>query len=82
MPSWAQSRTVPLFELAITIRSAPAGAASTARDMKKRYGIQEIPVVYLFDSTGTVTHAHVGFKEEHVAELDAAVRAAMAGGRR
>ncbi len=34
--------------------------------MKKKYGVQEIPVVYLIDSTGTITHAHVGFKEEFV----------------
>jgi thiol-disulfide isomerase/thioredoxin len=59
--------------------AAPFGAAGTAKDVKKRYGIQEIPVVYLIDATGTITHAHVGFKEEHVAELDEAVRALVAG---
>ncbi|MBN2265101.1 MAG: TlpA family protein disulfide reductase, partial [Candidatus Aminicenantes bacterium] len=59
--------------------SAPAGLAATAKDIKKRYGVQEIPVVYVFDSSGTITHAHVGFKDEHVAELDAAVRALVGG---
>ncbi len=59
--------------------AAAAGIAATAKDMKKRYGIQEIPVVYLIDSTGTITHAHVGFKEEHIAELDAAVKAILGG---
>jgi thiol-disulfide isomerase/thioredoxin len=61
---------------------APAGAAATAKDMKKAYGVQEIPVVYLFDGTGTITHAHVGFKEEHIAELDAAVKSALRGAAR
>jgi thiol-disulfide isomerase/thioredoxin len=42
--------------------AAPPGVAATAKDMKKKYGVQEIPVVYLFDASGTVTHAHVGFK--------------------
>jgi thiol-disulfide isomerase/thioredoxin len=56
---------------------APAGATATAKDMKKAYGVQEIPVVYLFDATGTITHAHVGFKEEHIAELEAAVKSAL-----
>ena len=62
--------------------AAAAGIAATAKDMKKRYGIQEIPVVYLIDSTGTITHAHVGFKEEHIAELDAAVKAILGGAAR
>lgn len=56
-----------------------AGVAATAKDMKSRYGVQEIPVVYLIDATGTITHAHVGFKEEHIAGLDAAVQALTAG---
>ena len=47
--------------------------------MKKAYGIQEIPVVYLIDASGTITHAHVGFKEEHIAELDAAVKSVLGG---
>jgi len=60
--------------------AAPAaGIAATAKDMKKRYGVQEIPVVYLFDATGTITHAHVGFKEAHIAALDAAVKALLPG---
>ena len=60
--------------------AAPAsGIAATAKDMKKRYGVQEIPVVYLIDATGTITHAHVGFKEAHIAALDAAVKALLPG---
>lgn len=59
-----------------------AGVAATAKDMKTRYGVQEIPVVYLIDATGTITHAHVGFKEEHIAGLDAAVQALTAGASR
>ena len=69
------------------LADAPSGAAgpgiaSTAKDMKKRYGVQEIPVVYLIDSTGTITHAHVGFKEEFIAELDAAVKSVLGGAAR
>ncbi len=59
--------------------ASPAASCATAKDMKKQYGVQEIPVVYIFDATGTITHAHVGFKDEHVAELDAAVKALVAG---
>jgi len=58
---------------------AAAGVPATAKDMKKAYGVQEIPVVYLIDATGTITHAHVGFKEEHIAELDKAVKAVVGG---
>ena len=66
--------------LADSPTAAPAaGIAATAKDMKKRYGVQEIPVVYLFDATGTITHAHVGFKEAHIAALDAAVKALLPG---
>jgi thiol-disulfide isomerase/thioredoxin len=61
---------------------APPGAAATAKDMKKAYGVQEIPVVYLIDAAGTITHAHVGFKEEHIVELDAAVKSALGGAAR
>jgi len=60
----------------------PEGGASTAKDMKRKYEVQEIPVVYLIDSSGTITHVHVGFKEEHIAELDKAVNALLGGGKR
>ncbi len=70
--------TYPMLADAPTCAAA-AGIAATAKDMKKRYGVQEIPVVYLIDSTGTITHAHVGFKEAFVAELDAAVKAVLGG---
>jgi len=59
--------------------ASPLAACATAKDMKRQYGVQEIPVVYLFDSTGTITHAHVGFKDEHVAELETAVKALVTG---
>jgi thiol-disulfide isomerase/thioredoxin len=60
--------------------AGPAGVASTAKEMKKRYDVQEIPVVYLIDSSGTITHVHVGFKEEHIAELDKGVNALLRKG--
>jgi thiol-disulfide isomerase/thioredoxin len=64
--------------------SVPAaeGAAGTAKDMKKRYGVQGIPVVYLIDSSGTIVHAHVGSTDEQMAELDRAVAALLGGGKR
>ena len=61
--------------------ASPEGVVGTAKDMKKKYEVQEIPVVYLIDSSGTITHVHVGFKEEHIAELDKAVNALLGGGK-
>ena len=62
--------------------ASPEGVVRTAKDMKKKYEVQEIPVVYLIDSSGTITHVHVGFKEEHIAELDKAINALLGGGKR
>jgi thiol-disulfide isomerase/thioredoxin len=62
--------------------ASPEGVVRSAKDMKKKYEVQEIPVVYLIDSSGTITHVHVGFKEEHIAELDKAVNALLGGGKR
>lgn len=59
----------------------PAGGVSTAKDMKKKYNVQEIPVVYLIDSSGTITHVHVGFKQAFIAELDKAIKALLGGGK-
>jgi len=58
---------------------AAAGVAATAKDMKKKYGVQEIPVVYLIDASGTITHAHVGATDELAAELDRAIAALLGG---
>ena len=68
--------TYPMLADPPSLTAAP-GIAATAKDMKKKYGVQEIPVVYLIDSTGTITHAHVGFKEEFVPELEAAVKSVV-----
>jgi len=62
--------------------TSPEGVVRAAKDMKKKYEVQEIPVVYLIDSSGTITHVHVGFKEEHIAELDKAINALLGGGKR
>jgi len=51
----------------------PPGVVRSAKDMKNRYKVQEIPVVYLVDPKGRITHVHIGFKEEFVEELDHAV---------
>ena len=58
---------------------AAAGVSATAKDMKKRYGVQEIPVVYLIDASGTITHAHVGATDAQMAELDRAIAALLGG---
>lgn len=50
----------------------------SALDMKKEYKVQGIPVVYLIDSQGIITHAHTGFKKEHVAEIEHAIESIVA----
>jgi len=60
--------------------AAAAGVSATAKDMKKKYGVQEIPVVYLIDASGTIVHAHVGFTDEQMAELDKSISALVGGG--
>jgi thiol-disulfide isomerase/thioredoxin len=62
--------------------AAASGVSATAKDMKKAYDVQEIPVVYLIDSTGTITHAHVGATNELAAALDKAIVALAGGGAR
>jgi thiol-disulfide isomerase/thioredoxin len=57
------------------------GILRTAQDMKKPYDAITIPVVYLIDATGTITHVHQGFKPEHIAELEEAIKKAVAGGK-
>lgn len=57
----------------------PESVAATAKDMKKRYGVQDIPVVYLIDASGTITHAHVGATDELAAKLDRAIAALLGG---
>ncbi len=45
----------------------------TARDMKSRYKVQAIPVVYLIDSKGIIQHAHTGFKEKDIEDIENAI---------
>jgi thiol-disulfide isomerase/thioredoxin len=59
----------------------PESVAATAKDMKKRYAVQDIPVVYLIDASGTITHAHIGATDELAAELDRAIAALLGGGK-
>ena len=58
----------------------PSGVLGTAKDIAAAYDVQEIPVVYIIDASGTIVHVHVGFKDEHAAELDAAVAALVSAG--
>ena len=55
--------------------SAPEipGIILKTKDMGSRYQAVEIPVVYIIDSRGTIVHAHMGFKKEHVAEIEKAI---------
>jgi thiol-disulfide isomerase/thioredoxin len=57
------------------------GVLRTAQGMKKPYDAVTIPVVYLIDATGTIVHVHQGFKPEHMAELETAVKNCLAGGK-
>jgi thiol-disulfide isomerase/thioredoxin len=45
----------------------------TAKDMKSQYKVQAIPVVYLIDSTGIIQHAHTGFKEKDIEDIENAI---------
>jgi thiol-disulfide isomerase/thioredoxin len=55
------------------------GIIHTTQEMKSRYKVQGIPVVYLIDSQGTIKHAHVGFKEKYVEELDHSINELIPG---
>jgi thiol-disulfide isomerase/thioredoxin len=44
-----------------------------AKDMKARYKVQAIPVVYLIDSKGIIQHAHTGFKEKDITDIESAI---------
>ncbi len=50
------------------------GLLRTTREMSTKYGVQEIPVVYLIDSKGIIDHAHVGFKKEEMGDLERTVQ--------
>ena len=45
----------------------------SAKDMKSQYKVQAIPVVYLIDSKGIIQHAHTGFKEKDIVEIEKAI---------
>jgi thiol-disulfide isomerase/thioredoxin len=47
----------------------------TAKDMKSIYKAQAIPVVYLIDSKGIIQHAHLGFKEKDIEDIENAINA-------
>ena len=56
------------------------GILRTTKDMKKLYDAETIPLVYLIDAKGTIVHVHQGFTPEHMTELEAVVKATLAGG--
>lgn len=49
------------------------GIIRTSGDMKSKYKVQGIPVVYLINSKGIIEHVHLGFKKEHITEIDNAI---------
>ena len=49
--------------------------------MKGPYGAEEIPVVYVIDSAGKITYAHMGFDKNKAADLEKAVQATIEGSR-
>jgi len=57
-----------------------ADVVQTTKDMAGRYKVQEIPVVYIIDAAGVITHAHIGFKKDQVPELDEGIGALVGGG--
>jgi thiol-disulfide isomerase/thioredoxin len=56
------------------------GLLRTTRAMSTKYGVQEIPVVYLIDSKGIIDHAHVGFKKEVMSDLERTVQSLIKEG--
>ena len=62
-----------------TTGTAADGLIRTTQDMKAKYKVQDIPVVYLIGAKGAITHVHVGFKKEHITELEAAVAELLKG---
>ena len=51
----------------------------TSRDMKSVYKAQAIPVVYLVDSKGIIQHAHTGFKEKDIEDIENAINSLTKG---
>ena len=51
----------------------------TSRDMKSVYKAQVIPVVYLVDSKGIIQHAHTGFKEKDIEDIENAINSLERG---
>ncbi|UCE40538.1 MAG: TlpA family protein disulfide reductase [Candidatus Aminicenantes bacterium] len=45
----------------------------TAKKMKAQYKVQAIPVVYLINSKGVIQHAHTGFKEKDIEDIEKAI---------
>ncbi len=57
-------------QLCTPTAASAAGLIRSPQEMASAYKVQEIPVVYVFDREGCIVHAHVGFKEDHVTELE------------
>ena len=51
----------------------------TSRGMKSAYKAQAIPVVYLIDSKGIIQHAHTGFKEKDIEDIENAINSLTTG---
>ncbi len=60
-------------QLSTPVGDAPPEFIRSPQEMASAFKVQEIPVVYIFDRQGKIVHAHVGFKESHVKEIEEAV---------
>jgi len=54
--------------------SSGDGLIRTTREMATKYEVQQIPVVYLIDSAGTIEYTHVGFKKEEISVLETRIQ--------
>lgn len=64
-----------------TTGSDDEGLIRTAKKMKSRYKVQEIPVVFLIDAKGIIEHVHVGFNKKHISDLENAIKETLQGGK-
>ena len=55
------------------------GLLHSPLEMKAPYDAVSLPVVYLIDAKGNITHVHQGFKLEEAAAFEEAVKKALAG---
>jgi thiol-disulfide isomerase/thioredoxin len=73
--------TISYRMLADPTTGSDEGLIRTAKKMKSRYKVQEIPVVFLINAKGVIEHVHVGFNKKHMADLENAIKETLQGGK-